>query len=231
MRIFQIGAAGGIGLRLAQLLSARGDKIIGMHRRSEQAERLAAAGATPLRGDLIEDDATILAALMKGCDAVVFSAGAHGTGVEQTTLIDGEGLKKAVAAAALAGIDTFVLVSAFPESERSSGGSKDFEHYMAVKKSADEYLARTRLRWLIVRPGSLTDQPGSSTVTAALATDYGPVSRDNVAAFIASALHDPALRRIIVELVDGPNPVGDAVADLASFAGNRPDPDLAPAGS
>lgn len=230
MKIFRIGAAGGIGLPLARLLSAGGDKVIGMHRAPEQAERLAMAGATPLRGDLIEDDVALLAALMKGCDAVVFSAGAHGSGIEQTTLIDGIGLEKSVDAAVLAGFTTFELVSVFPASKRtgtdSGSGREDFDHYLAVKKSADVYLAGSRLRWLIVRPGSLTEQPGSSAVTAALAAHYGPVSRDNVAAFIASALHEPALRRIIVEVVDGETPVGDAVANLVSYAGNRPVPDL-----
>jgi putative NADH-flavin reductase len=89
MKIFQIGAAGGVGLCLAQLLTARGDEAVGMHRPPEQAEQIAAAGAKPLHADLIEDDTFRLASLMRGSDAVVFSAGAHGTSREQITLIDG----------------------------------------------------------------------------------------------------------------------------------------------
>lgn len=218
MKVFQIGAAGGVGIRLAKLLAARGDHIIGMHRRPEQAGDIAAASATPLLGDLIEDEVSVLASLMKGCDAVVFSAGAHGTGQEQTSLIDGVGLQKAADAAAQAGVATFVLVSAFPESEREHQGSADFEHYMAIKKSADIYLVGTDLLWVIVRPGALTDNPGSGTVTAALSANYGPVSRDNVAAFIAAALHRPELRRVIIELVDGPVPINDAVSGLTRHA-------------
>lgn len=221
MKVFQVGAAGGVGLRLAQLLTAHGDEAVGMHRRPEQAEQITAAGAKPLRGDLIEDDTSRLASLMQGCDAVVFSAGAHGTGREQTTLIDGTGLRKAADAAAQAGVNTFVLVSAFPESDRGHTVSEGFEHYMAVKKEADVYLVGTDLQWLIVRPGTLINETGTGAVTASLAADYGPISRDNVAAFIAAALHEPQLRRVIVELVDGPTPIDDAVAHLTVAATSK----------
>lgn len=114
MKVFQIGAAGGIGRRLANALVARGDEVTGMHRRPEQAAAIIATGATAVAGDLVEDGVEALAGLVRGHDAVVFSAGAHGTGREQTTLIDGRGLEKAADAAELAGVPRFVLVSAFP---------------------------------------------------------------------------------------------------------------------
>ena len=66
---------------------------------------------------------------------------------------------------------------------------------MRVKKTADVYLARSDLDWLIVRPGRLTDEPGNGLVTAGFAIEYGDVSRDNVAAFIAAALSEPAPAR------------------------------------
>lgn len=47
MKVFQIGAAGGVGRRLAALLVAQGDEVTGMHRRAEQAEVICTAG--PLR--------------------------------------------------------------------------------------------------------------------------------------------------------------------------------------
>jgi hypothetical protein len=72
-----------------------------------------------------------------------FSAGAHGTGMDQTTLIDGKGLKKA--ATAQTGVSTFVLVSAFPESERGRFRSDRYEHYMQVKKS----LAPSGVAWFV----------------------------------------------------------------------------------
>lgn len=216
MRVFVVGAAGGIGSRLAALLTARGDAVTGMHRRPEQAEKVAASGAAPVTGDLIADSVQDLAEAFAGHDAVVFSAGAHGTGAEQTTLIDGVGLEKAAEAAALAGVPRFVLVSVFPEAGRGAGLGDGFEHYMRVKKKADVHLVGTGLDWLIVRPGTLVDGDGDGRVTAGPAVPYGDVHRDDVAAFIAAALHAPGISRRIVELTDGPTPVDDAVRALAS---------------
>lgn len=216
MKVFQIGAGGNVGRRLSALLRARGDQPSGMHRSPDQAERIERAGARAVAGDLIADSVDALAAKMTGNDAVVFSAGAHGTGRDKTTQIDGEGLEKAVDAALMAGIGRFVLVSAFPESERAGRLGDDFEHYMRVKKTADVYLAASDLDWIIVRPGLLTDAPGTGLVTAGLAVEYGEVSRDSVAAFLDAALHEPRLSRVIVELTDGAVPVADAVSRLAA---------------
>lgn len=221
MRVFQIGAAGGVGRRLAQLLVERGDQVTGMFRNAAQTDTVAATGATPVVGDLIADSVETLTDRIKGHDAVVFSAGAHGTGLDQTTLIDGKGLEKAADAAVLAGVPRFVLVSAFPDSGRGGPVNERFEHYMRTKKTADVYLTRTDLGWLIVRPGLLRDEPGDGRVTAGLAIEYGDVHRDNVAAFIDAALHNPALNRTIVELTDGPTLAAEAVAQLVTGTGRH----------
>lgn len=218
MKVFQIGAAGGVGRRLSRLLADGGDEVTGMHRMPEQAASIEQNGATALRGDLVQDTVADLAGKLAGHDAVVFSAGAHGTGMDMTTLIDGRGLEKATEAALKAGVSRFVLVSAFPESGRGDGLGEGFEHYMRVKKSADVYLAQSGLDWLIVRPGLLRDEPGDGKVTAGLAIEYGAVRRDNVAAFIHAALHNPDLSRIIVELTDGDTAAFDAVVQLAKTA-------------
>ena len=210
MRIFQIGVAGGVGRRLARLLVERGDEVTGMFRDPAQSEAVAALGATPALGDLINDTVEQLAAKMAQHDAVVFSAGAHGTGSDNTTLIDGRGLEKAADAARLAGVSRFVLVSVFPDANRAGERSEGFEHYMAVKKQADVYLAATDLNWLIVRPGTLTDDAGDGLVTAGPAIAYGDTRRDNLAAFIAEALHAPGGARRIVEITDGSTPVAEA---------------------
>jgi len=214
VRVFQIGAAGGVGRPLTELLVARGDAVTGMHRAPEQADVVRAAGATPMTGDLIADSLDELARRLAGHDAVVFSAGAHGTGPDRTTLVDGVGLEKAADAADAAGIRRFLLVSVFPDAGRGRQVSEGFEHYMRVKKTADVYLSRTDLDWLIVRPGTLRDEPGTGLVTAGPAIEYGDVPRADVAAFLAAALAEPALNRAIVELTAGDEPVADAVARL-----------------
>ena len=210
MRVFQIGVAGGVGRRLARILVERGDEVTGMFRDPAQSDAVAALGATPVSGDLINDSVDELAHKMAQHDAVVFSAGAHGTGRDKTTLIDGRGLEKAADAARLAGIKRFVLVSVFPDAGRAGERSEGFEHYMAVKKQADVYLVGTDLDWIIVRPGTLTDGPGDGLVTAGPAIAYGDIRRDNLAAFIAEALHTDGSSRAVVEVTDGSTPVREA---------------------
>ncbi|MFA7505899.1 MAG: NAD(P)-binding oxidoreductase [Burkholderiaceae bacterium] len=216
-KIFIVGGAGKVGRRLAGQLASRGHEPRALHRHPEQAVELRALGATPVAGNLLELDVDGLAALMAGSDVVVFSAGAGGKGgPEMTNAIDGRGLELAVAAARQAGIRRFLLVSAFPEAGRGKpAASSTFENYMAVKKLADVHLAETDLDWVILRPGTLRDDPGSGRVRTGLAIPYGEVTRDDVAATLVELVERPAVNRIIVELTRGDVPVGESVQRLA----------------
>lgn len=57
------------------------------------------------------------------------------------------------------GLQELVDVFAFHDARRGQGMSSDFEHYMAVKRAADIAVATSSLDWVIVRPGTLTDEP------------------------------------------------------------------------
>jgi putative NAD(P)-binding protein len=85
--------AGKVARRLSSQLVQHGHQADRLHRKPEQAEDLAARGATPVAGDLTKLSAAELAELMKGSDAIVFSAGAGGTSMEVTNAIDGRGLE------------------------------------------------------------------------------------------------------------------------------------------
>ena len=214
MRVCVIGGAGGVGRRLTSLLSEAGDEVTVLHRRAEQAEVVEGAGGRSALFDLVEGSVEELAGHLRGQDAVVFSAGAHGTGRDQTTLIDGRGLEHAVDAARQAGVRRFVVVSVIPDAGRDSEPNEGFEHYMRVKKTADVYLTESDLDWVVVRPGGLTDGPGTGTVRPGWAVPYGDVERQDVAAFLAAALHEPRLHHVVVELTGGKTPVAEAVAGL-----------------
>lgn len=214
MRVGVIGGAGGVGRRLTSLLSGSGDEVTVLHRRAEQAEVVEQAGGRSALFDLVEGSVEELAEHLRGQDAVVFSAGAHGTGRDQTTLIDGRGLEHAVDAARQAGVRRFVVVSVIPDAGRDREPDEGFEHYMRVKKAADVYLTESDLDWVVVRPGGLTDGPGRGTVRAGWAVPYGDVDREDVAAFLAAALHEPRLHHVVVELVGGDTPVDEAVRVL-----------------
>ncbi|MEU6656809.1 NAD(P)H-binding protein [Streptomyces sp. NPDC046900] len=214
-RVFVLGATGGVGSRLIRRFAARGDDTVALHRRPSQAGQLAASGAMPVLGDLTKLDASTLAEQMRGCDAVVFAAGAPDQGPAAADTVDGTGLATAADAALAAGVPRFVHISAFPDAWRDRGMGADFEHYMKVKRRADVYLATTRLDWVIIRPGTLTNSPGTGTVRLGPAIDYDTVPRDDVAAVLAEAVHQPHLRRVILELTCGSTPVAQAVADAA----------------
>lgn len=215
MKVLIIGAAGKVGARLVPMLAQAGHKVQAMHRRPEQAETLTAAGAEPVEADLVELSTDELAAIMQGADAVVFSAGAGGAGYDLTNAVDGDGLVKAADAAKAAGISRFLLVSAFPEAGRDAEPKAGFENYMRVKKRTDAYLSNTDLDWVILRPGTLSDDAGTGKVSAGLALEYGSIPRDDVAAALAAIIDTPTLSRTIVELTAGDTPVAKAIAAMA----------------
>ncbi|EPX78611.1 NAD(P)H-binding protein [Salipiger mucosus] len=140
-RILLIGATGGVGHRLLPMLIAGGHAVTALHRKPEQAEGLRAAGADPVQADLMEITAEEMAQAARGHDAIVFSAGAAGSGMDRTAEIDGRGPVKMVEAAWANGISRAYLVSAFPESRRDAEPSEGFEFYMKTKKEADVALA------------------------------------------------------------------------------------------
>ncbi len=214
--VFIVGGSGKIARHLAQQLSARGYTPLSLHRNPEQAEELKALGSTPVSGDLLELNVTELAQLMVSSDVVVFSAGAGGKGgPEMANAIDGRGLELTVAAAQKAGIQRFLLVSAFPEASRGKQISETFENYMAVKKRADVHLAESDLDWVILRPGTLLDAPGNGKVRAGLAIPYGDVARDDVATALVEIIEHPEVSRVIIELTQGDTPVDQAIQQLA----------------
>lgn len=215
-KIFIIGGAGKVGRSLAQQLAQRGHEPHALHRDVQQSDELRVLGAVPVLGNLLELDVEGLAALMAGSDAVVFTAGAGGKGGPQmTNAIDGQGLELAVAAAQKAGVERFLLVSAFPEAGRSKVVSDTFENYMAVKKRADVHLAESDLDWVILRPGTLLDTPGTGKVRAGLAIPYGDVPREDVAAALLALIEQPEISRVIIELAGGDTPVAEAIQPFA----------------
>ncbi len=213
-KVFIIGATGGIGHRLSPMLVNAGYKVIGLHRKPEQADELRKAGVSPVEGDFIDMSVDDLAAAMSGADTVVFSAGAAGSGLERTTAIDGEGPAKVISAMKQQEIHRLYLVSAFPEAGRGKEPKPGFEHYMKMKKQADADVVSSGLDWVILRPGTLLHEDGDNQVSAGLAIPYGTVKRGNVAAFLAELIETPAINREIIELTDGDTPVTEAAQSL-----------------
>jgi len=212
--VLVIGATGETGSRLCRQLVAGGHVALGLHRYAGQAALLRADGVVPVSGDLVTATVDSLSAAMAGVDAVVFTAGANSGGNRMTDTMDGQGVVLAAQGAMQAGVRRFLLVSAFPDAWREKRMPPDFEHYMFIKRQADVFLSGTDLDWVIVRPGTLLNTPGTGTVRACLAIPYGDISRDDVAATLYQLIEQPGVNRVIVELTSGARPVADAVAGM-----------------
>jgi uncharacterized protein YbjT (DUF2867 family) len=212
-KIFIVGITGGTGLRLARLLKRRGDEVTGLYRRRSQAQMLDEIGVTGTLGDIVQTDVKALAEDFSGTDVVVYTAGAGDQDSDaMIDAIDGDGVIKSIAAARLAGAHRFILVSVFPEAGRQEGFGESFEHYISVKKQADVALTQTDLDWVILRPSTLTDEPGTGAVSLGPAQLHTEIPRDDVAATIAELIQVPAIRHRILELTGGSTPIERAVA-------------------
>ena len=213
--IFVIGATGGVGQYLCPMLTNNGHQVTGLHRSQDQAETLRIQGVLPVKGDLMNMTSEQLTDMTKSSDVIVFTAGAAGSGVDRTSMIDGLGPVKMIEAAAANGIKRIYLVSAFPESARSDNLGAAFEHYMRVKKEADVAVANSGLDWVIIRPGTLLHEDADNHVTLGSAIQYGTVKRGNVASVIAKLIDTPTIRREVLELTDGDISVDEAVNKIS----------------
>ncbi|MGV0805081.1 NAD(P)H-binding protein [Mycolicibacterium setense] len=215
MRVVIAGGHGKIALILEQLLSASGDEAAGLIRNPAQAEDLQAAGAEAIVLDLEQASVEEVAEALRGADAVVFAAGAGpGSGAARKQTVDRDAAILLADAAEAAGVDRYVMVSALAADDRSLDDSYDevFRAYMRAKSEADANVrARTGLRTTIVRPGGLTDDPGTGNVTVAESTGRGTIPRADVAQVLLAVLHEPETAGRTFEVISGETPVDAAL--------------------
>ncbi|MGQ5578587.1 SDR family oxidoreductase [Streptomyces sp. ECR3.8] len=216
MRIVIAGGHGQIALRLERLLAARGDEAAGIIRKPEQADDLRELGAEPIVLDLESASVEEVAEVLKGADAAVFAAGAGpGSGVGRKDTVDRAAAVLFADAAVRAGVRRFVIVSSMgadPEHQ----GDEVFDVYLRAKGEADAYVrSLDGLDWTILRPGQLTDEPGTGQVRLEARSGRGPIPRDDVAAVLAELVDTPATAGLTLELISGSAPVAVAVRSVA----------------
>lgn len=216
MKIVIAGGHGQIAQHLERQLAARGEEVIGIIRDGEQAEALHANGATPVVLDMEAAGRHEVSDVLRGADAVVFAAGAGpGSGPQRKDTVDRGAAVLMAEAAELAGVNRYVMVSAMGAGTGSqNSGNETWDAYLDAKKAADDDLMARSFDWTILRPGQLTNDPGSGSVRLASSTGRGEVPREDVAAVIAALLSSDTGSGHVLELVAGPVPVAEAVAAL-----------------
>lgn len=191
-RTIIFGGHGRIALLLAPLLVERGDEVTAVIRNPDHTADVEAGGATALVADIEQMDVDAIADIVRGHDAVVWSAGAGGGAAERTYAVDRDAAIRSMDATAQADVSRYVMVSWLGSTADHGVPPEDsFFAYADAKWAADEHLRSTSLDGTILAPGTLTfDEPtGRIQIDPA---GRGEVSRADVAAVIAAALPEPS---------------------------------------
>lgn len=207
------GGHGKIALLLGQLLAARGDTVRGLIRKPEQEDDLRALGIEPVICDL--ESESDVASAVRGADAVVFAAGAGpGSGDARKKTVDRDGAVKLIEAAKAEGVSRYLIVSSIGADKAPADGSEGFGAYLQAKFEADEAVRASGLDYTIVRPGGLTDDPGTGLVSVGEHLDRGQIPRADVAAVFAACLEEPSTIGKSFDLISGDTPIAAALAAL-----------------
>ena len=87
--------------------------------------------------------------------------------------------------------------------------------YYEAKLEADQALAASGLDYTIVRPGRLTDDPGTGLIEAAEQLErIGGIPRDDVAATLAACLDADSTIGKSFDLLGGKRPIAEALGAL-----------------
>jgi nucleoside-diphosphate-sugar epimerase len=208
------GAHGKIAMRLTARLVARGDSVIGLIRNPDHAGDVQAAGAEPVVCDLERAGVEEIAAAVERADAVVFAAGAGpGSGAERKLTMDRDGAIKLLDATADRAAPFVIVSSVGAENPPPENDEEVFSVYLRAKAAADAAVKASKRDWTIVRPGRLTDEPGTGRVRIDTEPFRGDVARDDVAEVLDAVLHDPRASHRTLYVNGGEQPVEQALEE------------------
>jgi uncharacterized protein YbjT (DUF2867 family) len=208
------GGHGKIALQLTRRLSARRERVVGLIRNPAHADDVRAAGGEPVLLDLEQAGVPEISRAVTGASAVVFAAGAGpGSGAARKLTVDRDGAIKLLEAAVAVDVPRYLMISAVG-AEDPPDGDDVFSVYLRAKAEADAAVQASDLAWTIVRPGRLTDEPGTGLVRIDLEPFRGEIPRADVAAVLDALLAAARAQRRILYVNAGPTPVEQALDAL-----------------
>lgn len=211
MKITIAGGHGQIAMLLHPILKRKGHEVRGLIRKEEQSDELRKAGAEPVVCDIEESDD--ISDAVGQADAVLFAAGAGpGSGAERKFTVDRDGAIKLIEAAKKNDISRYVMISAMGLDEPR--GNAVFQAYQKAKAEADEALRNSGLDYTIIKPGRLTDEPGTGQVALAPELPRAEISRQDVAEVLAEVLETPQTAGYEFDLTSGKTPISEAVENV-----------------
>ncbi|KRF03456.1 NAD-dependent dehydratase [Arthrobacter sp. Soil782] len=211
-RIAIIGGHGKVALHLSRILSGAGHEVSSIIRNPDQSADIEDTGAKPVIADVTQLAVGELADVVRGHDAVVWSAGSGGSSPEATYAIDRDAAIRSMDAAKEADVNRYVMVS-YIGARKDHGVPEDngFFHYAEAKAAADEYLRGTDLEWTILGPGALTTDPGKGTIEVSAEPQQDSVAREDVAQVAASVLNNPGTVGKFIQFNTGETPIPEAL--------------------
>jgi nucleoside-diphosphate-sugar epimerase len=216
MRTTIFGGHGKVALLLAPLLVEAGHEVHSVIRNPDHVADVEATGATAVVSSVEDADVAALTELLRGSDAVVWSAGAGGGTPERTDAVDRDAAIRSMDAAVAAGVQRYVMVSFSGASVEHHVPEDDpFRRYQDAKIAADEHLRGTELGWTILGPGALTTDPADGRVNPAASSRDGDESpRELVAQVAAAVLADDRTSRTTLVFGKGDVPIDQWLGSL-----------------
>lgn len=206
--ILVAGANGTTGKKIVNLLKAsQYFNPVAMVRKEEQLAQFKNDGVDTVLGDLEKD----LSHTVKGIDKIIFAAGSGG---KKVIAVDQEGAKSLIDVAKKADVKKFVMLSSMGADNPKA--VDDLEDYLKAKQNADEYLKKSNINYMIVRPGSLTNDKGTGKISLKKGFDKsGSITREDVAQILVHVLHDDAGTNQTFEILEGDTLIGKALDKIS----------------
>lgn len=211
MRIFVAGGSGRVATELIKDLIADGNTVVAGARHEDHI--IKPNNVKPVHMDLhasVDD----LAKLMKGSDAVYFTAGSRGKDLLQT---DAFGAVKTMQAAKKLGIERYIMLSsifALQPDKWHIDGLDQILDYTIAKYFADNYLVnQSGLKYTILQPTNLTEEEGTDKISLDVTgVTSNPIT--DVAKTLAEILkHDNTIGKVIM-MNSGDTPIDAASASV-----------------
>ncbi len=156
-----------------------------------------------------------LATQFKQFDQILFSVGSGGsTGADMTMIVDLDGAIKAIKASEQVGNQHFIMVSTYDSRREAFDASGDLKPYTIAKHYADVYLRQTNLKYTIVHPGALTNEPETQKFQISeqfKGVQHPTVTREDVAEVLVSVLSDKSLQGREFQIINGELPLTEAI--------------------
>jgi uncharacterized protein YbjT (DUF2867 family) len=185
------GATGGTGQEIVEQALAKGYRVRALVRDDAKARTLFGDRVQYSLGDVREP--RTLRGAVKGADYVISALGANGQRDPENSpeRVDYQGVKALAEAAKAAGVKHFVLVSSMGVTHPEHELNRTLDNILQWKLKGELALRATGLRYTIVRPGTLSNDPGGREGVKIMQGDPlggGRISRADVASVLVNVL-------------------------------------------